>query len=228
MIVVMSLWRNDANRNLRERVLHLLSKRSNKHKVAFLWAVGDCEDDTREQLLKIIDEFSFKRDIMLIRTDTGIVGEDVDTRRARSSATATAMFAHLKTYYAEAEYVLLHESDLQSPVDVIDRLLLTGSGQPCAGWPVIDIGSGPQFYDTWAYRYTAGDYFTAGAPQPQYPFRVRGFGSVWAAPAHLVAGRVLKRFAIRELCEQWWEEGVPMFCDPRVIIEQPTALWSPS
>lgn len=228
MIVVMSLWRNDADRNLRERALHLLSKSSAVHTTLYLWAIGDCDDDTWDKLAEIVDEHQFSHDIILLGADTGIVGEDVDTRRMRSSATATRMFEFLELYRDEAEYVLLHESDLQSPPNVIDLLLKGGRGNPCAGWPIIKLANGPQFYDTWAYRYTAGDYFTAGAPQPQYPFRVRGFGSVWAAPAHLVAGRVLKRFAIRELCEQWWEEGVPMFCDPRVIIEQPTALWSPS
>lgn len=228
MIVVMSLWRNDANRNLRERALHLLDKkRSLEYEAVFLWAVGDCNDDTYEQLCGIAVEYFDSHTIFVLRADTGIVGEDVDTRRMRSSATATRMFAAFPHYYPSAKYVMLHESDLQSPPDVIDRLLECDPF-PCAGWPIITLADGPQFYDTWAYRYTAGDYFTAGAPQPQYPFRVRGFGSVWAAPAHLVAGRVLKCLAIRELCEQWWEEGVPMFCDPRVIIEQPTALWSPS
>lgn len=229
MIVVMSLWRNDADRNLRERALHLLSKTSVNHDVGFLWAVGDCDDDTWGQLRQIMEEFSFKKDIMMIRVDTGIVGEDVDTRRKRSSATATAMFGFLKTYYAtQAKYAMLHESDLQSPRDVIDRLLLTGSGQPCAGWPVIDIGQGPQFYDTWAYRYLSGAYFSADAPKPKRRLRIRGFGSVWVAPYSLVAGRVLKHFAIRELCEQWYQEGVDMYCDPLTEIVQPVGLWSPS
>lgn len=228
MIVVMSLWRNDADRNLRERALHLLSKTSAHHDVGFLWAVGDCDDDTWGQLQQILEEFSFKKDIMMIRVDTGIVGEDVDTRRERSSATATAMFGFIKTYYAQAKYVMLHESDLQSPPDVIDRLLAAGGGNPCAGWPIIKLNGDTLFYDTWAYRYTGGAYFFAESPRPQHPFNVRGFGSVWVAPLGLVAGRVLKRLAIRELCEQWWAEDVPMFCGPDVIIEQPVGLWSPS
>ncbi len=228
MVVVMSLWRNDANRNLRERALHLLSKGSAVHTTLYLWAVGDCDDDTWDKLAEIVDEHEFTHDIILLGADTGIIGEDVDTRRARSSATATRMFGFLELYRDEADYVLLHESDLQSPPDVIDRLLKGGGGNPCAGWPIIKLGGDTLFYDTWAYRYVHGTYFFAESPRPPQQFSVRGFGSVWVAPTRLVAGRVLKRFAIRELCEQWWGEGVPMFCDPRVTIEQPTSLWSPS
>lgn len=228
MIVVMSLWRNDADRNLRERALHLLSKSSAAHTTLYLWAVGDCDDDTWLKLSEIVEEHVDTHDIILLGADTGLVGEDVDTRRMRSSATATRMFDFLKLYSDEAEYVLLHESDLQSPPDVIDQLLKGGGGNPCAGWPIIKLNGDTLFYDTWAYKYISGGYFFAESPRPQLPFPVHGFGSVWVAPTRFVAGRVLKRFAIRELCEQWREERIPMFCDPRVIIEQPTSLWSPS
>lgn len=224
-IVVCSLWRNDAGRNLLKRAGHLLDKTA-AGRVTWLWAIGDSDDRTELRLRHLAADESCYNTIRVMNVDTGVVGEDAPTRRIRSSRSATAMFAHPDV--ASADYVLLHESDLISPVDVIDRLLIAGDSNPCAGWPTIDIGHGPQFYDTWAYIDTTGRNFDAHAQRPSVPFRVHGFGSVWIAPARRVAGRVLREHAIRELCAAWRREGVPMWVDPNTEIIQPRELWEPA
>lgn len=229
MVTIMSLWRNDASRQLESRAAHLLSKVS-VHGLNWLWVVGDSTDDT-EKLLRDIAKQARKdsgKDIrIIVANNPDVVGEDTDTRRIRSSRTATAGFARIPQ---NADFLLLHESDLVSPPDVIDRLLGAGQGRPCAGWPIITLpgAAGPQFYDTWAYCDTRGLYFTAQQTRPSAPFRVNGFGSVWIAPASLVRGHEMRTLAIRDLCGQWRAEEVPMFCDPNTEIVQPVGLWEPA
>lgn len=224
MIVIMSLWCNDEDRGIHERVRALLSKTCLDHEVALLWAVGDSSDNT-EAILRQYEQLS-GRMIRVVNVDTGVQGEDAPTRRVRLSQSATLMFAALERYFGDSDYSCLHESDLISPANVMDLLLIGGNGHPCAGWPVINLTGTPQFYDIWAYRHRDGRFFVAEEHQPVLPFRVHGFGSVWVAPTWLVSNRVMKAYAIRELCAQWRDEGHPMYCDPRVIIEQPVELWT--
>lgn len=227
MIEIISLWRNDADRRIEDRVEHLLSKRARNHQVVWSWYVGDSDDDTLHRL----DELAGHERNCNVRTaDTGIEGERIEVCRQRLSLTATKAFSMINT---KADFVLLHESDLISPADVADRLLDAGNGEPCAGWPEIELASGKQFYDVWAYRDLEGALFRAQAPHVRQwakmrhgPFRVGGFGSVWIAPAELVAGRRMSALAIADLCAQWRLEGVPMWVDPAIKIEQPVDLWN--
>ena len=233
LVYVMSLWRNDAERDLEDRVKHLLSKSSRQHELRWLWITGDNSDETTQRLGDAVTErmraSAGPCPVTIVDADTGIVGEDTATRRRRGSAHATEMFSQIP---ADAGFVLLHESDLQSEVDVIDQLFDAGNGQPIAGWPMININAAAQFYDVWAYRDLHGRQFMPSEPfSQQYvsgrPFRVGSFGSVWLAPADLVRGRVITDRAILELCEQWRAEGVVLWCDPRIPIVQPVNLWSP-
>ena len=225
MIEIISLWRNDAGRRLEDRVEHLLSKSSRNHPIVWSWYVGDSDDDT----LELLDGLAH-RNVNVRRADTGIEGGSAEVCRQRGSATATKAFSMINS---KADFVLLHESDLLSPPDVIDRLLDAGGGELCAGWPEIQLSTGRQFYDVWAYRDLEGRPFAAHAPHVarwakvrHAPFRVGSFGSVWIAPAELITGRVIETRAILELCEQWKSEGVPMWVDPAIKIEQPIDLWN--
>lgn len=225
MILIMSLWRNDADRDLLRRADHLLSKRSAGHYVRWLWVVGDSDDDT-ERLLR--QRYSYLTALTIMRADTDIEGEDLASRRRRGSASATQMFATLAG--SGATLVCLHESDLTSPDDVLDRLVATSQGHPVAGWPTIELDGGSRFYDIWAYRDLQDDHFRPTPPyakgyRPDQRFEVGGFGSVWLAPAPLVRGRRLDRFGIVDLCRQWRSEGIKMYCDPTIPITQPVALW---
>ncbi len=227
MIVIMSLWRNDAGRDLEARADHLLSKTSAHHELRWLWITGDNDDDTHARLLGIGANHFFSHRIELISCDTGIVGEDVTTRRQRGSATASFMFGFIRK---AAEYVVLHESDLLTDVDIVDRLLASNGSGPVAGWPTIEITPGhPQFYDVWAYRDLRGRQWS-----PRQPGRhrhrgrlveVSSFGSVWLAPAALVRNRVITDLAICELCKQWRAEGVRLWVDPEISVEQPVQHW---
>ena len=219
MITVMSLWRNDEERHLQDRVVHLLSKRSFLD-VRWLWVVGDSTDGT-ERFLR--DVASLNPAITVIRHDSGMPDSgNVVERRRRSAWTASRMFEEIPL---DAEYVCLHESDLRSPDDVLDRLLTVSANEPVAAWPVINLNGTPQFYDIWAFRFLNGTQFSPFMTRPKRPFEVGSFGSCWIAPADFVRGRQLDETAIVGLCQRWRMEGIRMWADPRTIVEQPTSLW---
>ena len=234
LIQVLSLWKNDLERRLEDRALHLLAKRAGVHRLSWLWNVGDSTDGTELELLSLARDF----DVQVIRCDTDIGGgEDVATRRRRLCASATQMFAAIDP---AADYVLLHESDLVTDVRVVTELLYqllavtdleAGGLHAVAGWPTINIEGVPQFYDVWAYRDLRGRTFTPSAPYAAgynraRPFEVGSFGSVWLAPAELVRDRVISDECIVDLCNQWRREGVRLWCDPRIAVVQPVDLWS--
>lgn len=233
MIAILSMWRNDAVRDLETRVAHLLEKTCETHPLRWLWITGDNNDETCQRLGAAVTEWMHGRGgrcpVTIIDADTGIVGEDPVTRRRRGSAAATELFRHIP---AAATYVVFHESDLRSPANIVDRFLESGQGNPIAGWPTITLGGYKQFYDIWAYRDLHGRQFN---PRPPYckgfttarPFRVGSFGSAWLVPGDLLRGRRIESRAILELCETWCSEGVELLVDARIPIEQPQELWTP-
>ncbi len=223
MIVMLSLWRNDVARDLEARVAHLLSKTC-KQGLRWLWITGDNDDETCQRLSDAIPE---GMPVTIIDANTGIVGEDIDTRRRRGSETATELFAHIES---TDDFACLHESDLRSEHDVVDQLLASGNGSPIAGWPTLGNGPRPRFYDIWAYRDLRGRPFSPRSPfakgyTPHAPFEVGSFGSVWLVPAPLLKDRVIETRAVLELCQQWRAEGVTLLADPRIAVVQPLELW---
>lgn len=216
MIVVVSLWRNDADRNILCRVKHLLNKYSNKEDVRWLWGVGDCSDDTEKILRAVISP-----KVEIVNVDTGIAGETLATRRHRLAVSASILFTRIRK---TDDLVCLHESDILSPEDVLDRL---SSINPTAGWPILNLKDGSVFYDTFAYRHLKGHYFSPKEKKPDQKFQVSSFGTVWMAPASLVQGRILGDDCVVDLCKQWRTEGIELFVDPNVTVVQPTDLWSP-
>lgn len=233
-IGIMSLWRNDAHRNIEARVAHLALKAGNTaHEISYHWVVGDSSDSTAEDLARFAEVLMRPAlDVEILIVDSGIAGEDTPTRRCRLSHNASALFAELPE---DLDYVLLHESDILSPESIVDQLLDVGPRHlPCAAWPVMELHGRDVFYDIWAFRDLGGVQFRQVPPyakgwsRTRRPFRVSSFGTVWLAPAGLVRGRVLDEHAIVDLCKQWGEDGVALWCAPRVVVRQPTELWSPA
>lgn len=229
MIVIVSLWRNDAERDLLRRMEHLYAKTAEHQDLRWLWVVGDSVDATE----KLLRRYALRdRRISVIERSFEETGEDVVTRRRRSSWTATQAFAEL---HHDADFVCLHESDLITPLDVLDRLLASGEGRPIAGWPTLcpEVGGPVLFYDIWAYRGCDGRNFQSTFPYHESyrwrdPFQVGSFGSVWLAPAHLVRNRVMRDEGCVELCAQWQQEGISLLVDPMILVQQPAHLWSAS
>ena len=227
-VCIMSLWRNDAERSLESRVAHLGSKaRHTDHDIFYLWLVGDTTDTTTRDLIDASGRFLPNHLITpahIYEAESGVgPGEDMPTRRRRFSSNANALFAAIPE---DADYVLLHESDIQSPDNIVDRLF--NNFLPCAAWPVLELNGRDQFYDTWAFRQVDGERFPSWAKAPHagdVPFEVGSFGTVWMAPAPLVRDRVISELCVVDLCRQWSAEGHQLWCDPRIVVRQPAALW---
>ena len=233
-VCIMSLWRNDAERSLESRVAHLGEKAQHTdHDVSYLWLVGDTTDTTTRDLINAGKRFPQSRLVIpvdIYESESGVgPGEDTPTCRRRSSSNANAMFAAIPE---DADYVLLHESDIQSPPDLIDNLL-GGPPLPCAAWPVLELDGRDQFYDVWAFKDLDDNHFIHHPPHGRgwseaSPFQVNSFGTVWMAPAAMVRGRIISDLCVVDLCEQWRAEGHQLWCDPRIVVRQPAALWVPS
>lgn len=215
-VTLISLWRNDEHRQLERRTEHLLSKVGVDR---WLWLVGDSRDAT-EMLLRQASVANPSVDV--VRCDTLLRGEDLHSRRQRLSMTFSLGIRHLDP----GGLVCLHESDLKSAPDVVMQLMRSCL-LPIAGWPVITLSGEEKFYDIWAYRRLDGTWFLQDEPKPKEPILVGGFGSVWLAPTELVRGRVITQAAIWELCQQWRSEGIDLWVDPAVRVEQPSDLWTP-
>jgi hypothetical protein len=218
MTVGLACWRNDEARDLEARAAHLLAKRAVD---AWVWVVGDSTDAT-ETMLEAIGAPG----VTLLRHDTGLSAESGRERLVRFSAHADWGLAAIPEW---ADRVLIHESDLVSPVDVAARLA-GGRTEAVAGWPILRLGGVDVFYDTWAYR-SDGQRFDATMPyHPRYRanarFSVDSVGSCWTLPAWAVRhGARCGGWGAVGLCRALRDCGVSVWVEPAVTIVQPTDRW---
>lgn len=222
-VVVISLWRNDENKRIRDRIDSLLNKTySNLH---YIWIVGDSFDGT-ESILR--ETASQRLNVSVICHDTCIIGDEPDTRLARLSETFNA---GLDFVNPADDKILVHESDIVSPPDVVERML-SHSHTPIAGWPVLRLDTGEIFYDTWAYR-AGGVHFSNHPPyhsvyNPSQLFEVDSVGTVWMFDADEVLGMCGIRcgdFGCIDLCNQLRARGRRIMVDPTLTVIQPADLW---
>lgn len=216
--VMLSLWRNDVSTGLMARTQHLLSKGCTR----WLWAVGD-STDTTEIVLRSIAQHS-RQEVEVVCCNTGILGDDPNTRLLRLSATVNQAFDYVRP---SDDMLVLHESDLISPPDVVERLLVIPA-DVTAGW--VTLGHSETFYDTYAYR-ADGRMFSNYPPyHPRYRFtecfEVDCVGSVWRAPAaDFVSGIRAERFAVIDIMRQLKARGRRVMVDPTLHIVQPREWW---
>lgn len=225
-VVMCSLWRNDVNRRLVDRVEHLLAKAETYPALRWVWVVGDSTDDTAQAL----GELSIGYDVRIVDIgNTGIVGEDVPTRLRRLSETANEWWHWIDG----ADYVLVHESDIVSPPDVVNHLVSYAERGKCpiAGWPVLEVRPGVTwFYDSFCYRKDGVRF----SNQPPYhacykadePFTVDSFGTMYLFDAEDVPLVRFEDKAVLDLCRQLREQGRTLWVDPTLVIQQPHDLWT--
>jgi hypothetical protein len=228
-VVLLSLWRDDAERCIQARMEHLLSKATRYMNLRLCWLVGDSSDNTEELLRRMAMETWVP--VEVIRHDTGIPGTDERSRRRRLAETCNA---GLDAVRADDDFVIIHESDLASPVDVVGQLVAHGLAGRCpvAGWPVLPVTNPPLFYDVWAYR-RDGKLFTNLPPyhdcyRADEPFEVDSVGSCWMMHAADVRnGARMDGMACVGLCDVLRSMGRRIWVDPSLIIAQEPTLWEP-
>lgn len=220
-VLMISLWRNDTARRLTERAEHLLAK--TYYRLRWVWVVGDSEDATWLRLHQVQARHRRQAVEVLDIGDTGHPGPTPEARMRRLSAAVSAGLARVRPGDG---YVLVHESDLVSPVDVVEQLVdlaESKGGAVAGGWPML----GSLFYDVWGYR-KDGRHLSNHEPRPTEPFELDSLGSVYLMPAQpFVDGLRCERNGAVELCQALKQRGYSVWCDPRITIEQPMDLWQP-
>jgi hypothetical protein len=221
-----SFWRNDVGRDLSARAAHLLAK--TYAPLEWVWIVGDSQDTTYEALDGLLADHP--RGDLVTLLDIGVQPvpqRAVDPRMWQFSRAAQA---GLNAVPSDAEHVLIHESDIESPPDVVECLLAV-EGDVVGAWPV--LGDRHVFYDTWAYRGLDGDHFTNEWPyhidaHERHPFEVSSVGTVWRFPAAaLRQGLTCTEMGAVELCRGLRAQGYRIWCDPRLVVVQPRSTFVP-
>lgn len=226
-VVMCSMWRNDLHRRLVDRVEHLLAKAETYPALRWLWVVADSTDDTTRALA----DLSVGYDVRIVDIgDTGIEGIDATSRLRRLSATANEYF----NWCENADYVLVHESDIASPSNIVNRLVAHAEQGRCpiAAWPMIEIMDGHHiFYDVWAFR-KDGQRFTSHQPyhpcwRLNEPFTVDSFGTVFMFNAEDAPYLRMENQAVLNLCEVLRVRGRELWVDPTLTVIQPADLYEP-
>lgn len=182
-IMMYSLWRNDAERNIHERMAHLTAK--TYPNMRWVWVCGDSSDATADILRDYAEERRYHDglDITVVEHFTGIDGMDHRSRLHRLSASCSEALAQVRD---ADDYVLVHESDLLSPPDLAEQFLATGKDHIAAAtW--LEIFGRRLFYDVWGF-YRNGKRFYNDPPHcdgwtDDQLIEVDSFGSCWMIPA---------------------------------------------
>lgn len=226
-VLLCSMWRNDSDRHIVDRAEHLLAKAECYPTLRWLWVVGDSTDDTAS----VLRGLAIGYDVTIVEIVTGIEGDDADSRLRRLSATANHYLQ--PRHVGDAKYVLIHESDIISPLDLVPRLVAHAKAGRCpiAAWPTLEIRPGIKlFYDVWAYR-KDGRRFRNHAPyHPCYradrPFIVDSAGTVLMFLAQDSGELIMSNQAVLELCWHLRELGRDIWVDPTIEVCQPLELWT--
>lgn len=225
-VLMCSMWKDDGWRSIGQRLRHLLDKAISYPALDWLWIVGDSHDDTAAILR---EQTAGRANVTVLDIGaTGIKGDDPDSRLRRLSVTAN----HYLRYGDGYDYILVHESDLLTPPDLVNRLVARAQEGICpvAAWPIIKFHGVTYCYDVWALR-KDGVRFKNHAPfhqayQADRPFVVDSFGSVFMFHACDAPHVIMDKRAVLDLCWHLREEGRTLWVDPLIIAEQPTALWT--
>lgn len=213
-VVILSFWRDDMAKRIEERTQHLLSKSYGN--LRFVWVTGDNSDDTEGYLRSIAAK---DKRVSVIRFDSGMEGEEPNLRLERLSRTADV---GLQAIRKGDVYGVIHESDLVTPVDVIEQFIATGKDVVGGS-----VWLGNLFYDTFVYRID-GVRFTNEAPyhpkyNPNEMFQLDSVGSCWMFPAR--SGVRCTKWGCLEMCDNLREQGYTIWCNPLIRVIQPIDLW---
>lgn len=228
-VAMISLWRNDLERDIHKR-MDMLTQKSYP-RLRWIWVVGDSDDTTADVLLdyKTAERYHWGLDIEIVEHWTGVKGMDHASRLRRLSLSLNEAFDLIRP---KDDYVIIHESDLESPRDLVEQFLATEKDY-VAGTTWLQLDRGDLFYDIWGFR-AKGKRFTNDPPYHEVYredalFPVDSVGSCWMFPAQPIREGVrCYHAATRELCAKLREEhDAQWWVAPWIKIRQPKALWEP-
>lgn len=226
-VLMCSMFMNDAWKSLGQRLRHLLAKAESYPAVRYLWVVGDSTDETAAVLR---EQTCGREDVTILEITTGIVGDDPESRLRRLSATANHYLRHVQP---SDDYLLICESDILSPPDLVNRFVADAERGICpvAAWPIINLVKG----EVWCYDIAVlrkdGVRFTNRPPyhqayQADRPFVVDSFGTCFMFAAEDAPYVHMDKRAVLDLCWHLREQGRTLWVDPEIICEQPIDLFT--
>lgn len=222
-VMMLSIWMGDEGRRLEERAAHLLAK--TYRPLRWVWVVDSYIPDRTLPILWQIADSHPDKDITIVPIET--YGE-----MDRLQRISIALSLGLDQVREDDDLVMIHESDIESPPDVIEQLLAPGL-LPIGAWPVLELHPGQDvFYDIWAYRKDGKNFHNyppyCDGYDPDAPFPVDGVGTVWIIHAEDVRDGVrCHTECAKELCDKLRERGRQFWAHPNVIVRQPRDLWVP-
>lgn len=228
-VLMCSMWKDDQERQIVDRVEHLLAKCESYPNLAYLWVVGDSADGTAQTLRDLT--VGYDNVTILDIGCTGIEGDDPASRLRRLSVTGNHYL--MPQNVGDADYILVCESDIQSPYNLVNLLVAHALAGRCpiAAWPTLEIRPGERiFYDTFCYR-KDGVRFGHHSPyhpcyKPDRPFTVDSAGTVLMFCAEDAPEVVMSSRAILDLCSHLREMGLSIWVDPTLEVVQPHSLWN--
>jgi hypothetical protein len=227
-VLMVSMWRNDAGRGIEQRAHHLLAKAVHYPNLAWRWIVGDSVDGTAETLRQLSAGYPVQ---IVDIGDTGVEGDDHAANLRRLSLTGNHYFSGAAAF----DYLLIHESDIVSPPNLVNLLVAHAEQGRCpiAAWPTLEIKPGVKvFYDIFCYR-KDGQMFSNHPPyHPAYrsdrPFVVDSAGTVLMFHAEDAGEVIMAKQALLDLCWHLRELGRDIWVDPTLEVVQPRSLWTPA
>lgn len=220
-VLMLSIWKQDVGRRLEERAEHLLAK--TYPRLRWVWVVGDSTDGTWLHLHHVQARHRHANVEIVNIGDTGHPGPTANDRMLRISAAVTAGLERVRP---RDQYVLIHESDIVSPEDVVERLVALSESKGHAvtgGWPML----GELLYDIWAMR-KDGQHLSNHTPRPAEPFELDSLGTVYLMPAWpFHDGLRCRANGAVELCQEMRRRGYAVWCDPSIVVQQPLDLFVP-
>lgn len=229
----LSGFKGDVGKHIGRRVTHLLAKTGVDH---WFWGVRQDNDMTLEYLKRVEKAASGR---------VTVSSEDFPAWEERILHLSVIGDMGLSAAcMVDADRVLIHESDLFTPVDIVERLAATPAAV-AGGWPVLAGDGTPAelllcegamkwdrqiFYDTWAYRADGQRYKNDPPHHPRHvsdrPYQLDSVGSVALIDAaYLRRGARMFPEGFVGLCDSIRRLGGQVWCDPRVPVVQPVELW---
>jgi hypothetical protein len=184
------------------------------------------EGDSRDEgeTFRRLKAQDYKVPTKVIKHDTGIerYGSVVNDRRfeclSRSANAALGAIAEDRW----ADYILLIESDLLYPPNLVDALVLSADSIDSFGAVAPTIWAGPYFYDVWGFVNKNND-SVGPVWDPTELTELNSVGSVVLYAAEpIYNGLRFDARCMRGLCEDLRKEGLTIWCNPGIRVNHPT------
>ena len=218
-VAILSLFRDNEGIYIDD---YLARIKSLTYKEIMVYLVeGDSKDNTLAQLDSIANASANKERFRVVKHDTGRPKYGSVVNLDRFLALGETANAALERIVRDswADGVLVIDSDLLYPPNIIERLLSTKKDIVAP-----KIMAGKAFYDIWGFRRLDGNHFSSNRNDitESKPFEIYSAGGVVMFPLEAIKqGARYTDEAIVSLCRECAKLGYSIWCDPSISVYHP-------